>query len=688
MPRFQGVPVNQPQATGGRFGGIAVDAAAPDFSNVQSSVDAPDPRISAGSGLMSRAARALGGAPLEEGLIGLGKSMDSTLRGGRQLLTESLGRQTGMATTGLKAAGFDTAANALARNVGIPLQLSVQQQRETEAANRAADESGGLNQSVPATVGNITGTLAQLIGPGAALRGTQAGSLFLPKTIAGNMLVGAGAGALQPVAEDGERVQNVLISSAAGGAGALIPKAVGAVVRPVMEVARRASGRGLTAAERAAGEAIVRESGGRPLNITQSAVPGVNRTLGEATMDPGVMALENTLRAGNRAAFDQIDTANNIARVRALREIAGTDSGMAAAKEARDTATSTLRGQAFQEGGEYTSKAQAAREQAARELTEQAQVAAAENARLRQLGLPGQVPVQAAEEIAAAASQASSAGTQQLRSQLVAAADAEGGRTAVQKSIQEVVRALDSAEDSVEGLYRVRKTVNDLIEGKAGTDKSFARAATAELIGARELVDSEITRRAPTFANYLTAYRSASAPINRMQVGRKVLKTGSSGPRDETGFQRLTPGRFAAAVENLDTVAQRATGFKKAKATDILIPEDLRSLEAIQDDMQRQFKRQGSATTGSQTAERGEIGKRVAVRSLARIVPFLKDAMDYFDQQASAQLKEKMAYLIANPAEARRVLDALAPPQKALVSKVLTQLSMGAGRSATPALSE
>lgn len=675
------------EVTGGGKLKLSQVRSAPDFSNVLSSVDAPDPRISAGSGIMSRAARSLGGQPLEEGLIGLGKSLDTGIRGSKQFLTESLGRQTGMLSTGLQAAGLDDAAQAVAGNIGIPLQLSVQRQREQETATRAADESGGFNQSIPAQAGNILGTVAQVIGPGAFLRGSSAGRLFLPKTIAGNMGVGAGVGALQPVAEEGERLQNVAIGTAAGGAGAVIPKVVGTVARPIVEIARRASGRGLSAAEREAGEAILRESGGRQLNITPSLVPGVNRTLGEATMDPGVMALENTLRAGNRAAFDQIDTANNIARVRALREIAGTDTQMAAAKEARDTATSTLRGQAFNEGSEYTSKAQAQRQQTARELTEQAEAAAAENTRLRQLGIPGQVPVQTAEEIAAAAG-AGASGTQALRSQLAAAAEAEGGRTAVQKSIQEVVRALDNAEDSVEGLYRVRKTVNDLIEGKAGTDKSFARAATAELLGARELVDSEITRRAPTFANYLTAYRAGSAPVNRMQVGRKVLKTGASGPRDETGYQRLTPGRFSAVVENLDTVAQKATGFAKAKASEILTPDDLRSIQSIQDDMQRQFKRQGSATVGSQTAERGEIGKRIAVRSAARAVPFLRDAVDYFEQQASTRVKERMAYLIANPAEARRVLDAMQPQQRALVSKVLAQLSMGVGTTAPAALSE
>lgn len=71
MPRFQGVPVNQSQATGGRFGGVAV---APDFSNVQSevgptvSVDPPKPLK---GNKVTRALGEVGGRQVLQGAYGM-----------------------------------------------------------------------------------------------------------------------------------------------------------------------------------------------------------------------------------------------------------------------------------------------------------------------------------------------------------------------------------------------------------------------------------------------------------------------------------------------------------------------------------------------------------------------------------------------------------------------------------------
>jgi hypothetical protein len=211
------------------------------------------------------------------------------------------------------------------------------------------------------------------------------------------------------------------------------------------------------------------------------------------------------------------------------------------------------------------------------------------------------------------------------------------------------------------------------LEGKAGSEKGYARAATSELLDARRLVDQEISTRAPSFAGYIEAYKQGSRPINRMEVGRELLESGSAGIRDVAGTPRLTPGTFAKA-EDLDPIAQRATGFKNARAEDILTPEDISAIRGIQDDLRREFARQRSATAGSQTFERGEVTGR-ALRRGSRLVPYVGDLISYIDDRATDRVKERLAYLIANPAEARRVVNSLKSAEdRSAVNRIFLQL--------------
>lgn len=67
-----------------------------------------------------------------------------------------------------------------------------------------------------------------------------------------------------------------------------------------------------------------------------------------------------------------------------------------------------------------------------------------------------------------------------------------------------------------------------------------------------------------------------SKPINRMQVGQTLLRDSQGSILDPVTHQyRITPAAFGRQVRNLDEAAQRATGFGKAKAQDILEPSDM-----------------------------------------------------------------------------------------------------------------
>lgn len=612
-----------------RFGGKPVDQA--DFSDVQSSIETTGqrkrgPRFGGRPFEPPRAAAPaqpvqvedpsfLGQLSRQAGLFGR-----NIIRAGYGLsgivsdpITQGINLATGGGNEAIpRQATASEAADYLADRLGLPTEAS-DAERLGGAITRNVASAG-----VPIGLGQYAARTGATLAPTV---GTRIGEMLAaaPRAQVAGAALGAGASEGTRMAGGGEVAQTV-----AGLAGGLAPG-----------IAPRVARTAIPNVDRRAAQIIQREAGPAGLEGQASTVPGVRRTLGEETQNPAIMALENTARAGFRGTFDPIDLQNNAARVQALENIAGTPAQRLAAEEARDAATTDLRNQAFAEG-------------------RQAQAASAGQRALT----PG-----ATQE----------SGLTGLRTQLESAQASQGGRTAVQRSLGDVLSALRGADDSVEGLYRVRKTINDLLEGKAGSEKGYAKAATSELLDARRLVDQEISTRAPSFAGYIEAYKQGSRPINRMEVGRELLESGSAGIRDVAGTPRLTPGTFAKA-EDLDPIAQRATGFKNARAEDILTPEDISAIRGIQDDLRREFARQRSATAGSQTFERGEVTGR-ALRRGSRLVPYVGDLISYIDDRATDRVKERLAYLIANPAEARRVVNSLKNAEdRSAVNRIFLQL--------------
>lgn len=564
---------------------------------------------------------------------GIGKSLVDTAYGvGQQVATRGL--TPARLGLGLASTVMPEQAAQAEQIISIPERWFQQENAERRALDADLMDTGaGL-------AGNVTGTVAQLVGPGAALKGTAAARALLPTTIRGNVAQGAALGALQPSTSAGDQAINTSLGGLFGGLGAGLVKAAGGTINGLRNLLSRS---GLTNAERRAGEIILREST-NPSGLTfeESAVPGVQRTLGESTQDPGLMALENTMRARNRGAFDPIDQSNNAARVQQLQQIAGTDADMAAAIEARESASSGLRDTAFKEGE-----------------------AAAEQARQQSALMLG-----------------SDSGIKGLREQVSSMASSASGRPSVQSAVKDVDRALKNAGDSVGGLYQVRQYIGDLMEGKAGNDKSYAKAATRELMQIRDALDEQLASRAPSFPEYLQAYRGASKPINRMEVGREVISKASGSIPDQLGNPVLTPAGMMRATSDLDAISSKATGFKKAKAAEILTPDDVSAIKAIQDDMVRQASRQRSATVGSQTAERVAIGERLAQQSVLGKVPVAGQIFEHFEKIADDALQERLAFLIANPKHARRVIDALPKNDQKPVRQMLANLAMATSKSA------
>lgn len=541
---------------------------------------------------------------------------------------------------GLKMAGTDAARYFMEGGLGIEapgLRASLAKQRSEYDESRKRDAP--LMSRGSGLAGNLAGYASTLLIPGAAAaRGTAVARAALPTTIAGNATQGGILGLLQPVASDETRLGNVGRGAAFGGGGAGLVKLAGAggsaARSGLADLIQKSQ---LGPSTQKAGQYLRQEASNLAslLKPAQSSVPGVTRTLGEQSLDPGTMALENAMRARQRGLFAPLDMRNNQARVDALRPIAGTDTDMKSAIAARSQAASAARDGAMQAGDVNISET----------------VSLVDDLIKQQEGRP-----------------AVQAGLKQVR-QLLA-------------QDQELAPGLVTTEPvaNVAVLDNVRMTLGDMLSGKYGGDNAQSLAGSRALLSVRDSLNDEVGRQVPEFTDYLNAYRAGSVPINRMEMGRDLIDRGSAAVRDETGTPRLLPSTFAKA-NDLDTMAQKATGFDKAKASDILTPSDLKTIAAIQDDLQRQFARQSSATAGSQTFERGEIGKRLTSRGLTALPFGLGTFVEGMQKAGVERAQEKLAFLLANPDEARRVLQALEPKQRAAVTQALSSMAAQGGRA-------
>jgi hypothetical protein len=514
--------------------------------------------------------------------------------------------------------------NQRASDIALAPQNSL---RATAAERRAIDSD--LMSTGAGLAGNVTGTSAQLLTPAMLARGTSLAALAAPTSVRGNAIQGAVLGSLQPSTGGADSAQQAALGGVAGGAGAGVINAGGSALSALRNMASRG---GLSSVERRAAEEISsRATNPQSLEFTESAVPGVQRTLGEATLDPGLSALENYLRSQNRGAFDALDMQNNAARVRQLDGIAGTDADMAAAVGERSAAASQARNAA--------------------------------------MAAP---PAEVAETIRV----------------LDDAIKASRGRSAVQPALESLRKRIDTYMDGdgridIATLDNIRMDIGDMLAGRFGGDSGAALTGARELIGVRDALNDEVGRQAPEFTDYLNAYRQMSRPINRMEIGQEIMgvSTGGGVFKDTLGNPTITPGGFGRATKNLDHLASRATGFSKAKASEILTPDDMTAINAIQDDMSRIYTRQKSAVIGPHTAERVGIGASLARQPLASIIPFAGGIIEHMERNANEALKEKLAYLMANPSEAKRVLAALPKRESSALRKTLNQLALAVPKS-------
>jgi hypothetical protein len=514
---------------------------------------------------------------------------------------------------------------------GEPERYFPKQMNLTQGVNYLADLLGG-EQVRPETGGErvladtTRGLTGAVIPVGAGRQMAQSGNQVVNRIgqllqqqpvaqIAGGGLSGAAQGATRE-AGGGTGAQLT-----AGFLGALAPFGPGALVRPNSTMVERSAARQIQS-EAADPRAL--------MNAAPSRVPGVQRTLAEETLDPGVARMERQVR-GRTSEFVPLDSANNAARVAQLQRIAGTEADMAAAIEARSLATTRARDTAMRSG----------------EIPVPATVKAVNEAIKSQRGRP-----------------AIESGLETIRGLLP-----EGG-------IDPVTNLPITPADEITVLDNIRKTIGDMLEGRYGGDNASSLQGSRELLELRNSLNSEISEQVPAFGEYLSAYRSGSGPINRMEVGRELISRGSGSVADPTtGLRPLLPASLSRQAVDLDALAQRATGFDKARASDILTPDDISAIRAIQDDLERQnFRATAGSGGNSMTAERQALGERLG-RSALEAIPVVGSFAERLRMLNQPRIDAAIAQLIANPVEARRVLESMAPRDRQVITKAMIQMS-------------
>lgn len=624
-----------------------------------------------------------------------------------------LGYSASMGAKGLKQAVTDAARYAVESNPmlfggrGNRAERALKESVERQA--KAIDEerllADPLTDTVPGFLGNVVGTGSQYLLPGAALRSTRLGRAVLPQTIKGNTALGSVAGALQGVGEGDSRLANTAIGAGAGFLGSSLPVAMVNTVRGVAAPIRALMSGGRDQAV----ASVLRGSATDPATLMRpapSAVPGVQRSLAEESLDPGIASLQRAVQArtGQGAGFDTIRRNNNAARVGAIEKFAGDEAAVAQAVANRAQIANPLRRDAMQIEGVDTSRllGQLGRLERAQEGRPAVQKALSDVRGLLQREVPlaerqkaaisplmeyvqtdklSAVNRDAAKE-AIALIKAGEVPTAKFASPrgTVTARSADAGRDALKQSKAAFRKEL-TGQDRVAVLDNVRKTMGDMLSGKYGGDSAAAMAGSREIMAAKNQLDRVLAKQAPQYGQYIDAFKAASKPINRMEVGQTLLGKSSGAIIDPlTGQYTLTPAAFGRSVKNLDQVARQATGFNKAKAADILEPTDLRTIANVQDDLSRQSFADTAARQGSDTFQKlmNEGNILAAMEEIGASVPGA-GVLKMLGRRGTERVNATLAEVLANPAQARAILAKAPATDRRIIQKVLATSGGGLG---------
>lgn len=259
-------------------------------------------------------------------------------------------------------------------------------------------------------------------------------------------------------------------------------------------------------------------------------------------------------------------------------------------------------------------------------------------------------------------------------------------RNAVE-SAKKLLAKAEAGRDDVASLYNVRKSIDDMLAGRYGGDANFAKAASAELMVIKGGLDRAIAKQSPEFGQYLSTFRDMSRGIDRMKLGQTLLEDGAGSKvvNPTTGEFTLTPAAFGRQVADLDRAAVRATGFRKAKAGNILQPEDMATIGNIQDDLSRQAFAD-SAAAGPNSTTFQNLATNAALqgqKSLLSRIPLAGAVADLAKKYGDDQMDQVLRAALQNPSEARRILGMFPAQERRIIEDALFRIGAQGGAIST-----
>lgn len=645
---------------------------------------------------------------------GAGKSLRDTGLGLAQSAGE--GGVVGSAIrSGLGAVGIETPENPLAAWASGRINDNAQ------ADSALLDTGAGL-------AGNITGTVAQFLAPAGTAAGAARTRQFsqyaprlqalvsglMPTSVRGAATQGAIYGSVAPVQEGGSRLANMVTGGVAGTVGGAAPRLLGAGIRGINRLVEPFREKGMENIAARTLQRFARDPAAlnRPL---ADPILGRAPTLAEATLDPGIAQLQRAAQSKSpevaNAVFDARVAANE-GRAGALSRFAGTPEARQAAVEgvekAEKAAYAALRDVdgvdvepvvrrvdrliAGPEGKRPEVRAALTRargmffepyEDAAR--IKDARKLVADTIGQRMSGADRDALLEARRILANRQGLSADEVVEQLsaiRPQSKTAATALAEAT-------ELVNSLNVAyESQVPRLIGVRKGINDLIAGKG--DSKAGTAAQAELIEIRDALDDAIRRVAPQLDTALDARRVGMRPVNEMDTMSDLLQRSTVPvPTSQGGLARgLQPSALLRPTEDLDALARRGTGFRKAQADNVLSPQAQETIEGVRTGLARQqFADNAGKVPGSPTAQ-FMAGQNIMDSLGFRPGGFMSGLMNvgaatldkpYAFIGVPERLNTVMARILTNPQEAQQILSRLPAPDKALIEQAIGRATAPAG---------
>lgn len=273
----------------------------------------------------------------------------------------------------------------------------------------------------------------------------------------------------------------------------------GSIVRPLTR-----SGQEQMAANILARQATNPQAAASNLATAQEIVPGSARTSGEASGDPGLLALEKGVRAQNPGPFGERISQQNAARQADLSALGGTPADIAAAKAARATATDPMRASALGNplGGT--------------------------------IGAPTSVVHDTIDQLLASPA---------------------GQRETVSRTLN-WARGLIGNETDPAALYEIRKDLQLAQQGKLqpsspnAPNVSTLSQARGQLGQVVDSLDNAIEYAAPGFKAYLQRYRDMSAPVDQMKAIQEIQRRAATSQVDITNGQPfLGSSQFSRALD-------------------------------------------------------------------------------------------------------------------------------------------